>query len=123
MRDRLNMLNDEHVVDVMEALEDLLKETGLPSDSDTWAKLSHTLDSPWTQFARRFIDRTLFAVPRYIHDNLVVPNQKDYPYYHRQYRYASFQIALVACSQVRFNSWQPKFALKHKNYVQYTFIF
>jgi len=67
-------------------VEDFLKETGLPSDSDTWAKLSHTLDSPWTQFARRFIDRTLFAVPRYIHDNLVVPNQKDYPYYHRQYR-------------------------------------
>jgi len=34
----------------------------------------------------KFFDQVIFGVPRYLRENVIRPNQQDYPYYHRRYR-------------------------------------
>ena len=64
---------------------DFLKEHGLPTDRKTMDYFP-TVSGPYMIWATKVLDKVFFAVPRWVRENLVTPNQKEYPYYHRQYR-------------------------------------
>jgi len=79
------MTNPDEPPKEQRPISEFLEKAGLPGDSD-WGKVLSTDAGPKTLWAARFMDKVLFAVPRYIKTNWVEPNQQDYPYYHRRYR-------------------------------------
>jgi len=63
---------------------DYLKEVGLPQSK--FMEYYSPEKGPTALWATKVIDRVVWSVPRWLRENVVKPNQQDYPYYHRQYR-------------------------------------
>jgi len=76
--------HDEKVKPEQAPHSDFLKEHGLPESK--YMKYKTPESSDFSMWATRTLDKLVFAVPRYIREEWIRPNQKDYPYYHRQYR-------------------------------------